>query len=93
MQIKRHTNWSKVGDRVKNWHKLAVDGSHEPDIIIMWVEENLTGEWTTRSLTDEEVITIFGRPPAGSFVHEYAFAERADYDRFRLNFGDHAGKA
>jgi hypothetical protein len=93
MQIKRHIHWSKIGDRAKHWHKVAVDGFYAPDRVISWVEGNLKGEWTSRMLTVEEGKAYFGDRAVGHFLSEYRFADRTDVDLFMLQFGDHAGSA
>jgi hypothetical protein len=47
--------YKDVRDQAKDWHSVPVDGGLEPHKALDWVETNISGEWTWKSVRDAEV--------------------------------------
>ena len=91
--LRRHVAFP--GDEVppQNWHSRLVDGEFEPDKVISWVEDNLTGPWHLRHAPDQDVLNRLGHATNGRFFFYFFFQEKSDFDRFNLWYGATGGSA
>ena len=87
--LKRRVPWSET----KGWHTLIYDAYDAPDVPLNWVEGNLLGPWSSRTLTRAQFEREFRRPDDGRFVLRFAFKEEDDYHKFHANFAPPAGTA
>ena len=86
---KRRVPWSET----KGWHTLIYDAYDSPDVPLNWVENNLSGPWSSQTLTRAQSKREFRGPDDGRFVLRFAFKDEADYQKFHANFVPPAGHA
>jgi hypothetical protein len=86
---KRKVRWSET----KGWHTLIYDAYDAPDVPLNWVEENLSGPWSSRTLNRAQFEREFRRADDGRFVLRFAFKEAVDYQNFHANFTLPTGRA
>jgi hypothetical protein len=87
--LKRKARWSETA----GWHTLIYDAYDAPDVPLEWVESNLSGPWSSRTLTRAQYEREFRRPDDARFVLRFAFKDEADYHKFHANFTPPAGRA
>jgi hypothetical protein len=87
--LKRRVDWSTT----QGWNTFLTDCGATPDVALIWIEENLSGPWSYRTLSAKEYEAEYGRPYDGRFVLVIAIKNQADADKLYAHFGEPAGSA
>jgi hypothetical protein len=85
----RRVDWSTT----QGWNTFLTDCGGTPDVALTWIEENLFGPWSYRTLSAKEYEAEYGRPYDGRFVLVIAIKNKTDADKLYAHFGDPAGSA
>ena len=87
--MRRHVAWSTT----LGWNTFLVDCGDAPDAAINWIDANLSGPWSFRTLSPTEYEAEYNRPYDGRFVLEFAIRNDADADKLFAHFAKPAGGA
>jgi hypothetical protein len=89
-KMARHVPYTEVGD---DWREHGIDAGHVPDRLLSWIEKNLSGRWSYRMMSADEVRAITGHDPEGRFFMPIAFEDEADGQMLKLRLLDSEGSA
>jgi hypothetical protein len=85
----RPVDFSNVGE---NWWKFLID-ANDPFQVLVWVAKHMTGPWSSRVPTTDEVQIRVGFPPEDRCFLLLAFQEDVDAELFALWRADPGGTA
>jgi hypothetical protein len=85
----RRVDFSNVGE---NWWKFLIDAS-EPFQVLVWLAKHMSGPWSSRMPSTDEVRARVGFLPEDQFFLMLAFQEEADAELFALWRADPGGNA
>jgi hypothetical protein len=86
----RHVPYTEVGD---DWREHGVEAGHAPERLLSWIEKNLSGRWSFRFMSADEVREVTGRDPEGRFFLFIAFEDATDGQLMKLRLLDPEGSA